>query len=582
MATRASKRTGSRNSGKDKSAASAGPFDRDYVSVAIAYAEEAVADRAHTRHGRRLQQAARRFLDDIKRALALKHPPFNWSPEQANAACAFIEMLPHVEGTWETATIKLEPAQIFFLCNLFGFRNVDGSRRFTTALLAMARKGAKTTLAAAILLYVYCTEPEMGPQVLSAATTGSQARIVWSVAKRMVERTPDLAAEFSLEAFANAIARYEVGGTFKPINAKASSQDGLNPSALCFDELHAHKDSDLYNVLRSAAGSRKNPLYLYTTTEGHENPGPWAEVRKFAFHVLDGIITADHFLAVYYGLDDEDDDFDETKWVKANPLLGISPTMEKLREYATEARHQPSQLSEFRTKRLNRRASGARGWTDLLRWKKCDGPVDLERMARLPCWAAFDLASTTDLCAWRLVWADGDDWYTWGRRWVPDAQVKQRSERGTVKYEPWVLAGYITQTSGNVADYSVIERDILEDYERFKPKVIAYDPWNAQQMVNSLTDKKLPLSQFRQGPASYHPAMQTVQRAYISGHFHHGGDPVLLWEAANLVARKDVNSNEAPDRQRSADKIDDMAALFMAVGVAQIETDRREFKIFFV
>lgn len=551
------------------------------MAVAIAYAEDAVEDRSGQRFGRRVRQAARRFLDDLKRA-QLKNPPFNWSPEQANLACEFIEQLPHVEGNWSTETIVLQPAQIFFLCNLFGFRNADGTRRFTTALLAMARKGAKTTLAAAILLYVYCTEPENGPQVLSAATTGSQARIVWNVAKRMVERTPGLAEAFTLEPFANAIARYEVGGTFKPINAKASTQDGLNPSALCFDELHAHKDADLYNVLRSAAGARKNPLYLYTTTEGHENPGPWSEVRKFAFHVLDGVVQADHFLALYYALDDEDDDFDESKWIKANPLLGVSPTLEKLREYATEARHQPSQLAEFRTKCLNRQASGARGWTDLLKWKRCDGAVDLARMERLPCWAAFDLASTSDMCSWRLLWADGDDWFTWGRRWVPGAAVAQRNERGTVKYEPWVVAGFITQTEGNVADYAVIERDILADYERFKPKQLAYDPWNAQQMVNSLTDKKLPMMQFRQGPGSYHPAMQALERAYVSGHFHHGGDPVLFWQAANLVARKDVNSNQAPDRQRSADKIDDMCALLMAFGVAQAETDRREFKLFFV
>jgi phage terminase large subunit-like protein len=165
---------------------------------------------------------------------------------------------------------------------------------------------------------------------------------------------------------------------------------------------------------------------------------------------------------------------------------------------------------------------------------------------------------------------------------VPGAAVKQRNERGTVKYEPWVVAGHVTQTEGNVADYTVIERDILLDYERFKPKLLAYDPWNAQQIVNSLTDKKLPMTQFRQGPASYHPAMQQLERAYVSGHFAHGGDPVLFWQAANLVARKDVNSNQAPDRQRSADKIDGMCALLMAFGIAQAETDRREFKLFFV
>jgi len=238
----------------------------DYVSVAIAYAEDAIEDRKGKKYGKWVRLAAKRFLTDLKRAQKSR-PPFNWSPDMANAACEFIEQLPHVEGVWDSPTIKLEPAQAFFICNLFGFRNPDGSRRFTTALLAVARKNAKSALAAAILLYVFCTEPEMGAQVLSAATTGDQARIVWGVAKRITEKLPDLREAFTLEPFANAIARYEVGGTFKPINAKASTQDGLNPSALCFDELHAHKTRDLFDVLRSAAGARKSPLFLYTTTE---------------------------------------------------------------------------------------------------------------------------------------------------------------------------------------------------------------------------------------------------------------------------------------------------------------------------
>ena len=222
-----------------------------------------------------------------------------------------------------------------------------------------------SALAAAILLYVFCTEPELGPQVLSAATTGSQARIVWGVAKRMVEKTPALREAFSLEPFANAIARYEVGGTFRPINAKASSQDGLNPSALCFDELHAHKTRDLYDVLRSAAGARKSPLFLYTTTEGYESPGPWAEVRTFMRQVLEGVVDADHFLAVYYALDEDDDDFDESKWIKANPLLGISVSLSELRKHAIEAQQQPGALAEFRIKRLNRQAAAAEGFIDL-------------------------------------------------------------------------------------------------------------------------------------------------------------------------------------------------------------------------
>lgn len=565
------KATSSRSSSKR-------PRPDDYVSVAIAYAEEAAEDRQGKFVGKWVRLAAKRFLADLKRAQRPR-TGFVWSPEQANRACWFLEQLPHVEGVWETPTIKLAPAQVFFVCQLFGFRRADGSRRYTTALFAVARKNAKSALAAGILLYVFCTEPEMGPQVLSAATTGDQARIVWGVAKRMVERLPDLREQFTLEPFANAIARYEVGGTFKPINAKASTQDGLNPSALCFDELHAHKTRDLFDVLRSAAGARKNPLFLYTTTEGYENPGPWAEVRSFAKQVLDEIVEADHFLALYYALDDEDDDFDETKWIKANPLLGVSVSLEKMRDYAKEAKAQPGALGEFRIKRLNRQASAANAWIDIRRWQRCEvASIDLEALrpeviGTGRCWAAFDLASTRDMTAWRMLWLKDGLWYTAGRYWVPEAAASQRTERGSTAYRGWIEAGHITQTEGDVVDYSVIERDIRADFERFSPVEIAFDTWNAGDLANRLTAAGLPLVQFIQGPKSYHPGMQALERAYIARKLRFATDPVLTWNAANLVPRRDVNMNMAPDKKRSADKIDGLVCLLMAFARATLAVD---------
>lgn len=534
--------------------------------------------------GRWVRLAAKRFLDDLRRAQRKRKPPFVWSPEQANRYCAFIEALPHVEGEWTSATIVLKPAQVFFLCNLFGFRRPDGARRFTTALWAVARKNAKSTIAGAVLLACLCLESELGPQVLSAATTGDQARIVWRIAKMMVDREPDLRDTFNLEAFANSIVRYDVGGAFRPINAKASSQDGLNPSALCFDELHAHKTRDLYDVLRSAAGARKNPLFLYTTTEGFENTGPWPEVRTYAQQILQGVIEADHFFAVYYALDDEDDDFDESKWIKANPLIGVSITLDKLREHAAEAKQQPGALAEFQIKRLNRRAASSEGAVNLLRWRKCGGPVDLKALESARCWAAFDLASTRDMSAVRYLWFKDEHWYTWGRYWVPESAVAQRNERGTVRYGGWVASGHLTVTDGDVTDYRVIERDLLADFDRFRPRAVAFDPWNAAQLVTQLAEarSKLKLIQFRQGPQSFHPAWQALERAYTGEHFSHGGDPVLLWNAANLVLRRDVNLNVAPDRKRSADKIDGMVALMMAFGIAVAEEPEKRYRIFFV
>lgn len=543
---------------------------RDYVGIATAYAEEAVADKKGKKFGKWIRLAGKRFLADLKRA-SRKRPPFLFDDWHACDPCDFIEKLPHVEGKWARPEIELHRSHVFFVVQLFGFRNLDGSRRFTSALFAVARKNAKSTLAAAILLYCQCCEEEEGAQIISAATTGSQARIIFNVAKRMTEKTPDLQEAFGLACWANAISRVETGASFKPINAKASTQDGLNPSHVGLDEIHAHKSADLLNVLTSAAGARSNPLWLYTTTEGYTNPGPWGEIRQFAKQVLQGILgeSADHFLVVFFAVDDEDDEFDESAWPKANPLMDANPHLLKaIRKEAVEARQMPSKLAEFKIKRLNRPASSATGWVDLTKWQRCGGKIDLDWLAGHPCWGALDLASTLDLTSWRLVWKVEGIYYTWGRRFVPSEAIRARTERGVVPYAGWVAAGLIEVTEGEVTDYAVVESRIREDIERFNPLAIGYDRWNAQEISQRLMADGHPLIEFNQTTKNYHPAMQELERAYISKSIQHGNDPVLNWCASNLIAVKDGNLNMKPDKKRSPDKIDDMATLLMGIGLS--------------
>lgn len=555
---------------------------RDYVQIAIDYANEALGDKKRKKFCKLIRQASKRFLDDLKRAKK-KNNSFFFDEWHANDACDFIEKLPHVEGTWDKPTIVLHKSHIFFVVQLFGFRSKEFTiipdwgddnrfyhRRFSAALFAVARKNAKSTLAAGILNYCLCCEPEEGAQVISAATTFSQASIIFNIAKRMIEKTTDLKDAFGLECWSKSISRFETGSSFKPLHAKASTQDGLNPSHVGIDEIHAHKTSDLLNVLTSAAGARNNPLFLYTTTEGYANPGPWSEIRKFVIDLLKGVFKndVDHFLAIFYRLDDDDDEFDENAWKKANPLYDVNPNLLKeIKKASVEAKQMPSKLAEFRIKRLNKSASTSNGWIDLSKWDKCGGKIDLTQLESIPCYGALDLASTSDFNSFRLVWEVDDCVYTYGWRWCPDSAIAYRTERGTIPYAGWVASGLLKQTDGNVTDYSVIENDIVEICQRFNVVNIAYDEWNASDIVNRLVAHELPMIKFIQGTKSYHPAMQAAERYYVSGRLNHGDDPILRWCASNLVSRTDQNLNMAPDKKRSADKIDDMVTFFMAIGL---------------
>jgi len=560
---------------------------RDFVKIAKDYARSAIRDKARKRHGLLIQQASQRFLDDLKRSRT-KACAFKFDAWHANDVCDFIEKLPHAEGTWDTPNIVLHKSHVFFLVQLFGFRSKTSyfvedygnfnPRRYTSALFAVARKNAKSTLASGIMLYCECCEPEQGAQVISAGTTFPQSSIIFNTSKRMVEKTPALREAFGLEIWAKSITRVETGASYKPIHAKASTQDGLNPSHVALDEIHAHKTGDLLNVLTSAAGARKNPLWLYTTTEGYTNPGPWGELRQFAKKLLSGIFghEVDHFLAVFYALDEEnkalgikaDKEGTRSAWIKANPLIDVIPSLlTAIEKEFTEAKQMPSKMAEFKIKRLNRPASVGGGWVDLAKFSQCSGAIDLEWLADKPCVAALDLASTSDLASFRITWRIDGHAYTIGFRWCPADAVAQRTERGTVPYQSWVEQGLIVETEGNTIDYEVIEKDIVELYERFNITTIGYDKWNATDIVMRLVVRGLPMIEFVQGTQSFHPAMQNLEIAYTKGELSHGGDLVLNWCASNLVARRDVNLNMAPDKRKSSDKIDDFVTLIMTFGL---------------
>ena len=514
-----------------------------------------------------MRLACKRFLNDLKRA-AMRNPPFIFDEAEVDSACEFISNLPHVEGKWDTDTIQLKDFQVFLLANLFGFRNLDGTRRFTSTLYAVARKNAKSTTAAGIGLYCLTMENEVGPQVIPAATTGDQARIVFNIARRMVERTPDLQSAFDMQAFMRAVSCYANGGIMRAINAKASTQDGLNPSCVILDEIHAHRSHDLVNVLQSAAGARKNPLFLFTTTEGYETPGPWPEMRKFAQQILEGLFEADHFLAIIYAIDDGDDEFDSRVWQKANPLLEDNDVlMSAISKDAEEAKAMPGRHAEFLIKRVNRQSSTAQGWVDLQKWKKCEGKVDLEWLKEYPCYGALDLASTRDLTSFRLVWMVDGVIYTHGWRWIPQTTVEIRIKRNLVPYGAWVKSGYMIETQGEVTDYDAIYNKVIEISQNYNLIQVAYDRWNAAQLASKLIKQNIELIEFIQGPKSYHPPMKYFEEAYYDERFRHDGDPVLTWCASNIVPRLDQNMNMAPDKKKSADKIDDMTALLMAIGV---------------
>ena len=499
--------------------------------------------------------------------------PFVWSDAHAVEACAFIERLPHVEGTWSRPLIHLEPAQVFIVTLLFGWRQRAhlARRRFTVFYFELGRKGAKSTLMAAIALFHVQREHEPGASVVCGATTGSQARIVFGIAQKMVNNRMSawLRAE-GVEALANSIITSD--GSIRPVNAKASTQDGLNPSCIVLDESHAQKFA-LHDVLKSAQGARLNPLLLCPTTAGYDLLSVGYALRTTLTKVLQQVFEADHFLGIIYTLDEGDDWRDPLVWVKANPMLGVTPTLEWVRSYCADAKQTPGMEGEFRVKVCSEWMQSAMSWLSMTRWDACaDDTLKLEDFAGQRCWIGGDLAQLDDIAAVALVFQSGEDLCVFTKFYLPRGVVEERA-RAVPAYQSWVKAGILDLTDGNMIDYSHIEADVRVWCQTFNVAALRFDQYGSAGIVSALAADGFPAAILDKNRKNITPPARELETRVKHRRFRHDGNSCLKWMASNAVVTRGVDDSLLPKKESpdSPNKIDGIDALLQAMSAITIE-----------
>ena len=359
-------------------------FKKDYVAVAIAYAEKVVSRKQGLEFGIFERLACKRFLDDLERQYDgdCTFEFHNWF---ADDVCDFIEKMPHIKSKWETPNITLHETQIFIVVNLFGFRQKADllCRRFSNVYIEMARKNAKSTLVACIALYCMFCEGEDGAEILTAATTTKQAKIVLDVMRKMVLKCKPFRQKYGIKVTRNELEGLNNNSDAKAISAEGETNDGWNPHCAVVDELHAHKKADVYNVIASAFGARSNPLLIAITTAGNNLLGVCYGQRSLDTKILDGTFkNYDHYFGVIYTLDEGDDVFDPENWRKANPLYKVSVKEKYLHDRAKNARASASLQADFETKNLNIWQGSSATWLNMLAYHKCANPEMLEKLEK--------------------------------------------------------------------------------------------------------------------------------------------------------------------------------------------------------
>jgi phage terminase large subunit-like protein len=518
-----------------------------------------------------VRQACTRQVNDLKKKKTKKFP-YIFDRKKANRVCQFIENLSHVKGVKAGEPVHLEDWQCFILTTVFGWLKEDGARRFTQTYIEVPRGNGKSTLCSGIALYMECADGEQGAEVYSFATTREQAGIVFGDALAMARGNKDFKNYFGVTCLNHSVIVLGTNSKFMAKSSDAGTLDGLNTHCGIIDELHAHKTRHVYDVVISSIGKRAQPLVFCITTAGFYLHGICMERRKTTAKVLAGAVSIDSLFGIIYTIDEDDDWKTEKAVIKANPNWGVSVNPDIMRGELANALVNTSAQKNYLTKHLDVWVNSDSAWLDMAKYNACiDTSFTPEDFAGKPCIYGVDLASKLDLSAViKLFWKKNQDdglihYYVWADFFLPSDTVKNS---GNTSYYGWVEDGHLRTTDGAITDIGQIEQFIIEDYKKFDTLSVAYDPMQATQMAQGLLQDGAPMVELYQNLKNLSEPMKTLQALMYSGRLHVLNNPVLHWNAANVVAHTDAKENIFPRKEKPEDKIDGIVALIMAFNQA--------------
>lgn len=158
----------------------------------------------------------------------------------------------------------------------------------------MSRSERTAKVRAGIALYLLFADDEPGGEVHSAAADREQAAIIFDIARQMVELEPELLKR--AELYRRSIFVPRTGSAYQVLSAYAPTKHGKNSHAVIFDELHAQPNCELFDVLKTSTGARRQPLMLMFTSAGCDRHSVCWEEHECALKVRDQVIHDDTYL----------------------------------------------------------------------------------------------------------------------------------------------------------------------------------------------------------------------------------------------------------------------------------------------
>ena len=519
------------------------------VSSAVIIANEAV------------RNCVKRFFSDMER-IDNGECDFYFDKDAAERYLRLVQKFKHVKGNnWKSPYIVYEPWQCFLFMYLMGMMlKASGRRRFRSAYVQVPRGQGKSALASQMGLYFISLDGEEGPEVICASTKKDAARIVFDSSRFMAMKNPSYLKNTGTRVLAHTIVHDKSNGIMKPVASDSQSMDGLNPSLIVGDEIHEWK-RNLYDVLDSSLTKRDDSLFFMISTAGLSTDGIGHEIYAYSKKVLSGDVDDETWFSMIWEMDQDDDWQDPEVWKKVNPNWGISVDPVNFEAKAKKAQETPASKYNFLVKHLNSWQNSHAPFFSVDHYDKCDSSATFADMKGQDCFGGVDLASKVDLASVSLVFKP-EKYLILNQSWLPEAAMMNNKN---AKYERWVDEGHIRLVPGEVIDYDLIEKYIMECFEEYKMHDCMLDPWQAQQMIQNLEKENKPVSEFRMNTSNLSEATKELDAAIRSNNLIHNGSGLFRWCLSNVVCKFDAAQNVYPRKENERLKIDEAISSIMGV-----------------
>lgn len=498
----------------------------------------------------------------VERLEKMKEREDLYFDEKAVKECfEFIRQIKHFAGKSAGQQFDLMPWQKWVVGSIIGIKHRDtGFRVCKDCMILVARKNGKTSLIAALSLYMLIADGEASPSIGCVATSRDQARLLFEMAQQFGKSLDP--KEQHLKNYRNYIKFTPNNGEFKVFSSDSSNLDGLNLSLGICDETHAYKDNRLYSVLKSSMGFREQPLIVQITTAGFLLEGyPCYETYKVSVEILAGVKTQDEFFPFLYMLDPEDEWTDEENWIKCNPCLDVTVTKDYLRDQVRAAMNDSTQETPIKTKNFNIWMNSSVQWIpqDIIAGQM--QPVNIEDYRGKTCYLAVDLASVGDFTALSCMIPDGDMYVykTWC--FLPEDSLKDHPNK--VLYDRFIQEGSLELTAGNVCDFDNIINKIAELNKILNIEGIYYDSWNSSFFTIKCTELGYNMIPISQAVGSFNAPTKEFERWARDGRLIIDKSTNILWEFGCVSLKVDHNDNVKPAKDSYNKKIDGVIAMVM-------------------